>query len=303
MTENQHYTIGFIGLGIMGLPMACHLAAAGHSVLGWNRTPGKAQALIDAGGIIVDDAAAAAAGADIIITMVTDTPDVEQVLFGENGAVSGAQENALIIDMTTISPDATRSMADRLHQHNLRMLDAPVSGGDIGAQNASLTIMVGGAADDFAQAQPVLAAMGKRVTHVGDHGAGQAVKACNQVLAGIHMVGVCEALTLARANGLDLHTTLDVVTGGAANSWALENLGRAIADNSFDPGFMVQLILKDLAIIRNNAADKNVPLPGTSLAEQLFHAAAAQGHATDGTQAMFHVYEKMTGSTYNTGSA
>jgi len=285
--------IGFIGLGIMGFPMAGYIHKAGYPLTVYNRTPEKAEALEQAGAVIARTPREVAERSDLVIAIVTDTPDVEQVLFSEHGVVAGARPGMIFIDMSTIAPGATRLFAERLAAQQVHYLDAPVSGGDIGAINGTLTIMVGGEADIFAQAAPVLATMGSRVTHVGPYGSGQLVKACNQILCAVNMVAVCEALMLASSAGLDLDTVLAVVTGGAANSWALQQLGPRIAHGNLDPGFMVKLIQKDLNIVFSTAADAHLPLPGTAVAAQLFQAAQALGGASLGTQAMILAYEQL----------
>ena len=285
--------VGFIGLGIMGRPMAKNLLEAGVPLVVYNRTPGKAADLVAGGAEQAGSPREVAQKAEVIIAIVTDTPDVEEVLFAESGVAAGARAGSLFIDMSTISPDATRGFAARLAAQGVEYLDAPVSGGDIGAQNATLAIMVGGEAAAFERARPLFEAMGRRVTHVGPVGAGQTVKACNQVLCAIHMVAMCEALTLAAAADLDLETVLEVVTGGAANSWALEHLGPQIAQGDLRPGFMVKLIQKDLNIVMNAARAAHLPLPGAALAAQTFRAVEAAGGGELGTQAMITAYEKL----------
>ncbi len=294
MSEKQT-RIGFIGLGIMGKPMALNLQRAGYPLVVYNRTPGKTGELVEGGAEEAEDPKAAAEKSDVVIAIVTDTPDVEQVLFAENGVAAGAREGTVFIDMSTISPVATRDFAARLAKKGVHYLDAPVSGGDIGAVNGTLTIMVGGESESFEQARPIFEVMGGRVTHVGPVGSGQTVKACNQILCAVHMVAACEALTLAAAAGLNLETVLEVVTGGAANSWALEHLGPKIVKGDLSPGFMVKLIQKDLDIVTRAAAEANLPMPGAALAVQNFRAVQAAGGGELGTQAMITVYEKLTG--------
>ena len=285
--------IGFIGLGIMGKPMAVNLQKAGYPLVVYNRTPGKTAQLVEGGATDADSPRAVAAESDVVIAIVTDTPDVEEVLFAESGVAAGAAEGTVFIDMSTISPEATRDFAARLKEKGVDYLDAPVSGGDVGARNATLTIMAGGEPEVFRRAEPILAAMGKRITHVGPVGSGQTVKACNQALCAVNMIAVCEALTLAAAAGLDLETLLRVVTGGAANSWALENLGPKIIDGDLRPGFMVKLIQKDLDIVMRAAQEADLPMPGTALAVQNFRAVQAAGGGELGTQAMITVYEQL----------
>jgi 2-hydroxy-3-oxopropionate reductase len=287
--------IGFIGLGIMGRPMALNLRKAGYELTVYNRTPGKTEELEAAGAEVAASPRAAAAEAEVIIAIVTDTPDVEAVLFGPDGVAEGASAGSVFIDMSTISPDATRDFAARLAEQGVDYLDAPVSGGDVGAVAGTLSIMVGGEAAVVERCRPVFEAMGRRITHVGPVGAGQTVKACNQILCAGHMMAMCEALTLAASAGLNLDTLLEAVTGGAANSWALEHLGPKIAHGDLDPGFMVDLLQKDLNIVMNAAKEATLPLPGTATAVQLFRAAQAAGHGRLGTQAMITAYEQIAG--------
>ncbi len=283
--------IAFLGLGIMGQPMVMNLIQAGYTVTVWNRSPHKTTEACTAGAIKAEHPAAAAAGADVVLTMLTDTPDVEAVLFTEETGVSaGVRAGSLVIDMSTINPDDTRVFHQRLSKQGVQMLDAPVSGGDVGAAAGTLSIMVGGDAAAFAKALPIFEILGSRITHVGPSGAGQVIKACNQVCCAVNMVGLCEALALAKASGLDGQVVLDVLSGGAAQSWALEHLGAAIVADNFDPGFMVDLMQKDLGIVLNTSTDAGLSLPGVSLAHQQFGMVQENGAGTSGTQAMIHCY-------------
>lgn len=287
--------VGFLGMGIMGQPMARNLLRAGYPVTVYNRTRSRAEALAPEGARVADTPAACAQGQDIIISIVTDSPDVEAVLLGPSGAADGASRGAVIIDMSTISPDVTRDLHARLAARGLSLLDAPVSGGDIGAQKGTLTIMVGGDAPVFEEVKAVFEPMGKRITYMGPTGSGQATKACNQILCALNMLGVSEALALAKRSGLDLQKMHQVVTGGAANSWALENLGKRIIENDFAPGFMVKLIQKDLNIVLGAARALNIPMAGTALCHQYFRSNEAHGEGDLGTQAMFKVVERLAG--------
>ena len=287
--------IGFIGMGIMGRPMALNLLRAGHEVTVYNRTPSRCEEAVAAGAYKADSPRECAAGKEIVISIVTDSPDVEEVLFGENGAVGGADPGTIFVDMSTISPDVTRDIGQKLEAAGHRFLDAPVSGGDIGAQKGTLTIMVGGKGDVFECVVPVFEGMGSRITLVGDCGAGQVTKACNQILCALNMLGVCEAIALAKRSGIDLEKMHRVVTGGAAASWALENLGKAVIENNYDPGFMVKLIQKDLNICLDAAKELDVPAPGTALAHQIFRGNEAHGEGDLGTQAMFKNFERLGG--------
>ncbi|HVR73820.1 MAG TPA: NAD(P)-dependent oxidoreductase [Planctomycetota bacterium] len=286
-------TIGFIGLGIMGQPMARNLLKAGYTVSVYNRTKARARPLEADGARVAASPRECASVSDVVITIVTDSPDVEAVLFGPDGAAEGAKQGAVFIDMSTISPDVTRSIHARLKERGIAFLDAPVSGGDVGAQKGTLTIMVGGDEADFQRVRGVFEPLGKRITHMGPAGSGQATKACNQILCALNMLGVCEALALARRSGLDLEKMHQVVTGGAANSWALENLGKRIVQGDFNPGFMVKLIQKDLAICLNSARSLKLPLAGTALCHEYFRSNEAHGEGDLGTQAMFKVLERL----------
>lgn len=289
--------VGFIGLGIMGLPMARNLMKAGFKVKAYNRTGSKADQLAAEGAQRAATPGDAAEGVDAVITMVTDTMDVEDVILGQEGIIHRASPGTLVIDMSTISPKATRGMSEALAEHGIGMLDAPVSGGDVGAQKGTLTIMVGGKEEDFTRALPVFEAMGKTITHVGLSGAGQCTKLCNQVLVAIHLVAVSESLLLAKTSGLDLHRTLQVLTGGAANSWSLQNLGPRIVDGDHNPGFMVRLLLKDLRLVMEAASEGDLPLIGTSLAQQMFIAVQKMGCGDLGTQSVIRAFEALSGRT------
>ena len=289
------FRIGFIGMGIMGRPMARNLLQAGHDVTVWNRTLEKTKDLAAAGAKVAGSPLECVRGKEIVITIVTDSPDVEAVLLGgEGGGASAAADSGTVfIDMSTISPDATRSMARRLEERGLELLDAPVSGGDIGAQKGTLTIMIGGKEEVFERVKPVFEAMGKRITYMGPSGSGQATKACNQILCALNLLGVCEALAVASRSGLDLEKMHQVVTGGAGNSWSLENLGKAIIQGNYAPGFMVKLIQKDLDIVLGAGKELGLTLAGTSLCNQYYRSCQAHGEGDLGTQALFHVIERL----------
>ena len=285
--------IGFIGMGIMGRPMAKNLLAAGFEVTVTNRTSASCEEVVAKGARQAATPAECARGQDFVVCCVTDSPDVETVLLGADGAAEGASAGTVFVDMSTISPDVTKDIARQLGERGFPFLDAPVSGGDIGAQKGTLTIMVGGDPAVFERAKPVFEAMGSRITLVGDTGAGQVTKACNQILCAVNMVGVCEAIALAKRSGIDLEKMHRVVTGGAAASWALENLGKSIIENHYDPGFMVRLIQKDINIVLNAARELRLPLAGTALAQQLFRSNEAHGEGDLGTQAMFKALERL----------
>ena len=279
-------TVGFIGLGIMGLPMAGHLLKAGYDLQVYNRTQSKADELVAAGAKRANTPAEAAAGADIVITIVSDSPQVEHVVFGENGAFGAMLEGALLIDMSSISATATRDFADRLKQKGLYMLDAPVSGGDVGAINATLTIMVGGEQSQFDRAQPLFDVMGSKATLLGSNGAGQVAKSCNQVLVVTALMGVCEALLLAEKQDLDLEKVISALVGGAAASFQLEMLGPKVAVQDYAPGFMVDLVVKDLHIVQQVAKSSGLSLQTTNLVTEYFEKVQADGDGALGTQAL-----------------
>jgi 3-hydroxyisobutyrate dehydrogenase len=285
--------LAFIGLGIMGLPMAGHLLSDGHTLRVYTRTRAKADTLLKQGARWCESAAEAAREADFVFVCVTDTPDVQQVLLGEKGVVETIGRDAVVIDHSTISPAATREMANELGRKGAAMLDATVSGGEGGAKNATLSIMVGGDRSAFGRAEPLLRQMGKTITYCGPSGAGQLTKLVNQILVSVTNMAVCEALVFARRNGLDMKTTIEAVAGGAAGSWQLSNLGPLMIEGDFRPGFMVDLQQKDLRLVLQTASESQTSLPAVSLVQQLFLAAQAAGHGRDGTQALFTVLEKL----------
>ena len=269
--------IGYIGLGIMGKPMVENLAKAGHSVNVYARR----QASIDA--LSTDKFAAYTSPADlakdssIIISCVADTPDVEDVLIGQNGVIHGIPPGSLVIDMSTISPEATRTMAEKFTQADASMLDAPVSGGEVGAIAASLSIMVGGTEKDFIRALPILECLGKNIVHVGSSGAGQIAKACNQIVAAQTMTAVAEAYLLAQSSGVDPAKVRDALLGGFAYSKVLELHGQRVLDKQYAPGFKTKLHAKDLRIALESARTHNINLPGTVLSDQYMRALVEQG--------------------------
>jgi 3-hydroxyisobutyrate dehydrogenase len=287
-------TVAFIGLGLMGSPMARNLAQqSDFRVKGWNRTQidRPLVALAASHGVeIVPTLEAAVADADFICTCVTDVPDVREVILGRGGIMEFARDRATTIDFSTIGPKAAREIAQSLQARNLDFLDAPVSGGDIGAQNGTLTIMVGGDRDRFDLALPLFKAVGKDITYCGVAGSGQAVKLCNQVLAAIHAIALCEAIELADNFHLDPQLVVDVCSTGAAGSWALTNLAPKIIAGNFAPGFMVKDILKDLRLVQENI--DQLELPGKDLAEQLFAKVRTLDGARQGTQAMIRAYRE-----------
>ena len=254
--------IGFIGLGIMGRPMARRLLGAGYPLTVHSRSPGPVDELVDAGANRAGSGAEVAAASDVVITMLPDTPDVEAVLFGEDGVSAGSRNGSVVVDMSTVSPAATRGFAERLSGRDVRFLDAPVSGGETGAVEGTLSIMVGGREDDFARARPLFEAMGRNVVLVGGVGAGQVTKACNQLVVAATIEAVAEALVLAAASGVDPAKVRDALLGGFAGSKILEVHGRRMLDGAFDPGFRLRLHRKDAGIILETAHELGSPLPG-----------------------------------------
>jgi 3-hydroxyisobutyrate dehydrogenase len=289
-------TIGFIGLGIMGAHMARRLVQAGHRVAVYNRTASKCEPLVALGAKAAPTPREAARGNEVVISIVTDSPDVEAVLLGPDGAVQAAEKNALFADMSTIAPETARKVGQALRSRGVSFLDAPVTGGDVGARDGTLSILVGGEKADLERAREVFEVMGKRITHCGPQGAGQTVKACNQILCAMNMVGIVEALHLARASGIDRSLVVEALTPGAGGSWALEKLGSRIAKDDFAPGFMVDLIQKDLRIVQDAAGRLGLPLDGTALAQRLFGDNQKNGEGRLGTQAMYKALERAAGS-------
>jgi len=287
--------IGFIGLGIMGQGMVRNLLDKGFVVYIWNRTHGKMDPFIELGAIAASSPADVASHADIIITCVSDTPDVEHVMLQSNGVMFGVKPGNLVIDMSTISPEITRRLAKAFADRGVHMLDAPISGGSEGAAKGTLSIMVGGDAAQVARAMPVFEAMGKTITHVGPSGAGQTVKLVNQILVVVTMLGVGEALLLAQAGGLDLSKTLDAVTQGAAGSWMLSNRGPQVVQRDWRPGFTIDLQQKDLRLVLKTADQLGVPLLGTSLVFNLYRTLQQQGLGLEGNHALVKALEHLAG--------
>jgi 3-hydroxyisobutyrate dehydrogenase len=287
------HRVAFIGLGVMGQPMAGHLLANGSSLTVHTRTKAKAKALTSQGATWAATPADAAKQADLVFLCVPDTPDVEAVLLGESGVLQSVRKGAIVIDHSTISPSATRRFAEELSAKGAKLLDAPVSGGDVGAKNATLSIMVGGDESAFKKAEPLLRHLGTTITYCGPSGAGQLTKLVNQILVSITNMATCEALVFARRNGLDLEKTINAVAGGAAGSWQLSNLGPRMIKHDFKPGFTIDLQQKDLRLVLAAAEESNASLPAASLVHQLFTAAQAAGHGKHGTQALFSVLERL----------
>ena len=283
-------SVAFIGTGVMGASMAGHLLRAGHALHVHNRTKAKAQALLDAGAHWHDSAGGAEAEADVVITMVGFPADVEGTYFGAGGVFDRARPGSLLIDMTTSSPILARRIAAEASRRGLEALDAPVSGGDIGAREARLVIMTGGEEAAFARARPLFDLMGKNISRLGSAGAGQHCKMANQIAVAVAMVSWVEALAYARKAGLDPAQVLASISGGAAGGWTMANLApRALAGN-FAPGFYVKHILKDMRIALDSAAEMKLDLPGLALAKKLYDQVAARGWEENGTQALYRLY-------------
>ena len=289
--------LGFVGLGIMGAPMARNALKAGFAVTVTNRTLDRAKPLGDAGATVMRTPREVAERSDIVITMVTSSPDVETVTFGPDGIAAGAHEGLLAIDMSTISPAATREFATRAAANRppFRTLDAPVSGGELGAIEARLSIMIGGDEKDVKRAMPVFEALGKTIVHIGDHGAGQACKLANQIAVALNNLGVSEALVFAKAQGIDLERTRQVIAGGAGSSWAMQNYAPKMIAGDFKPGFMVDLQQKDLRLVLDDAYGQHVSLPGTALVHALYAALQHDGGGRDGNHALLKVIERLSG--------
>ena len=270
-------SVGFIGLGIMGKPMARHLMDTGYALIVHSRSRGPVDELVAAGATAAASPREVAERAAIVITMLPDSPDVQAVVAGEDGVLRGAREGSLLIDMSTISPITARDLAAQARDQGVGMLDAPVSGGDVGAENATLSIMVGGAAEDFARAKPLFAAMGKTITHVGPAGAGQVVKACNQVVVALVLEAVSEALVLGSKAGVDPATIIQVLSGGMAATRVMEMRGTNFLEHNFAPGFKVDLHHKDLGIALATAREYGVSLPLTGIVEQMLQALRTRG--------------------------
>jgi 2-hydroxy-3-oxopropionate reductase len=269
--------IGFIGLGIMGRPMAGHLVKAGYAVTVWNRTAAKAAELVKAGARQGGSPKDVAAQSDITIIMVADTPDVRQVVLDSNGVLEGTRGGSVVVDMSTISPVATREIAARLAERGVEMLDAPVSGGEKGAIDAALSIMVGGKPEVFERVLPVFQRMGKNIVHIGGHGAGQVTKACNQLVLSLTILGVAEALHLARKAGVDPARVRSALLGGFAQSRVLELHGQRMLEENYTPGFRTRLYHKDMGIVTETGRALGMPLLGAGLAAQLYQIAMNEG--------------------------
>jgi 2-hydroxy-3-oxopropionate reductase len=287
--------IAFIGLGIMGLPMSIHLAEAGHTVTGYNRSPEKTKSLVDAGGKAAESVAEAVDGAEVVCVMVPDSPDVRDVLAGEGGVFESAAAGTLVVDFSSLRPDVTVELAEQATERGLRLLDAPVSGGEAGAKNAALSIMVGGSPEDFGAAKPLLDVVGKTVVHVGPSGSGQTVKAANQLIVAANIEALAEAVVFLEAYGVDTEAALDVLGGGLAGSKVLDQKRANMLGRSFEPGFRIELHHKDLGIVTAAAREAGVVVPLGSLVAQLMASAKAVGDGGLDHSALLRGVERLSG--------
>ncbi len=280
--------VGFVGLGIMGQPMAANLIRAGHSLVVYDCDANRATPLVAAGARAADSPAGAAA--DVVISMLPETPHVEAVLFGANGVAAAMQPGSVFIDMSTISTSATVEFARRLREKSVEMLDAPVSGGEPGAQNARLSIMVGGEKAVFDRCLPLFQAMGSNIVYAGGNGYGQKTKLVNQVVGSLNLLAMVEGMRVAEAAGLDLKTTLQAVSGGAAGSWMWTNLGPRVADKDYRPGFMIRHHAKDLRLAMQLVEELGLETPGTALCDELFQRALQQKLSELGNQGLIRLW-------------
>lgn len=291
MTER----IGLIGLGIMGKPMGKNLIKAGFPLTVWNRTASRADELAELGATVADSPRAVAENSDVIITIVSDSPDVQAVILGKDGVIQGVRSGAVVIDMSTISPQVTRELADALKAKGVAMMDAPVSGGEKGAIEGTLSIMVGGEAAVLERVRPVLEAMGKRIVHIGGTGMGQVCKLANQIAVVLNNLSMSEALVFAAKSGADPAKVLEAIQAGAAGSWALNNYAPKILRRDFSPGFLVSLQQKDIRLVMEASREMNLSLPGTALTYELQKALQAWGLDREGNYAVVKVIEQLAG--------
>jgi 3-hydroxyisobutyrate dehydrogenase len=291
--DPQTTRIGWIGTGVMGRSMCGHLIDAGYRASIYNRSPEKAKDLVDRGASLASSPREVAQQSDVVFTIVGFPADVESVILGSDGVLAGCTAGMTIVDMTTSQPALAERIAVLAAKQGVASIDAPVSGGDTGARNAALSIMIGGDAEAVQRIDPLLQLMGKTIVHQGAPGCGQHTKMVNQTLIASGMIAVCEGMLYAHKIGLDLPTVLKSVASGGAASWALSNLAPRMIDDDFDPGFFVEHFIKDMRIALDEAAAMNLALPGLALAHQLYQAVAAQGHAKDGTQALVLALAKL----------
>jgi 2-hydroxy-3-oxopropionate reductase len=286
--------IGFIGLGLMGRPMALHLANAGHALHLWARRPASLEPFKDVGAKAHVSAAEVAAHADVVFTMVADAPDVREVALGEGGIAAGARKGLIVVDMSTINPNAAREIGVELAARGIEFIDAPVSGGEIGAISATLTIMAGGKPESFEKVKPLFEKMGKTSTLIGDIGAGQVAKACNQILTGVGVAAVAEAFNFAAKNGVDVAKVREALLGGFAYSRILENHGQRMLDRNFKPGFKAWMHQKDLRIVMEEAHRLGLMLPAAAATAQVFNAIVGSGMGEDDSISVLKLLEGMS---------
>ena len=291
----ENYNLGWIGTGVMGSSMCGHLIKAGHKMCVFNRSREKTANLVAQGATWCESPAAVAARSDIVFSIVGFPEDVRGVLLGPEGAIAGGKAGQIVVDMTTSSPVLAQEIDEAARARGMAALDAPVSGGDIGARNGSLAIMVGGDPEIYEKVFPLFQIMGENIQLMGSAGAGQHTKMCNQILIAGTMIGVVESLLYARRVGLDANAVIDVIGQGAAASWSINNLGRRIADHNFDPGFYIKHFVKDMGIALEEARRLNLSLPGLALVQQFYIAAMAQGWENLGTQGLYKVLDAMNG--------
>nr|WP_258167488.1 NAD(P)-dependent oxidoreductase [Vulcanisaeta moutnovskia] len=287
--------VGLIGLGIMGSAMAMNIHKAGFPLIVYNRTRSKTEPFAKLGIPVANSPREVAEKSDVVIEMVTDAPDVEEVLFGKDGVVHGAHPGLVVIDMSTNSPDYAKYFAGKLAEYGIEFLDAPVTGGDVGARQGTLTIMVGGKREVFERVKPVFEAMGKTIIYAGDVGNGQMLKLLNQIVVGIDMLAVAEAMALAKKAGIDMEKLFTVLSTGAANSFTVQYYMPKMMKGDFEPGFRAAHLKKDLKYAIETTNKLNVPLPGTALTLQLYNALVAKGLGEKGTQALLKLYYELAG--------
>lgn len=293
-STNQNLSIGWIGTGVMGAAMAGRIREKGYKTFVFNRTKSKTQPLIEQGATWADSPKAIAEQADVIFTIVGFPEDVREVYLGEQGILAGAKKGSIVVDMTTTEPSLAQEIYEEARKKGVSSIDAPVSGGDVGAKNGALSIMVGGDQEAVDQVMPLFEIMGKNIVYQGKAGAGQHTKMCNQITVAGTMIGICESLLYGYQAGLDIPTMLKSISGGAAACWALDNLAPRIVKRNFDPGFYIEHFIKDMGIALKEANHMGLSMPGLALVKQLYEAAKAQGHGKKGTQALILALESLS---------
>lgn len=289
--------LGWIGTGVMGASMAGHLQRGGHELFIYNRTKEKSKTLLEGGATWCDSPVRVAESADMVFTIVGYPKDVEEVYFGETGIFAAHHPVQIVVDMTTSQPALAKTIAEESEKRGIESLDAPVSGGDVGARDGTLAIMVGGKKAVYERVLPLFELMGSTISYMGNAGSGQHTKVSNQILVAGNMIGACESLLYAHKQGLDMQEVIDIIGKGAAGSWSINNLGPRIAKGNFDPGFFVQHFIKDMGIALAECRAIDLSLPGLALVQQLYIALKAQGHGRSGTQALFLALQTLNGDT------